>query len=155
MIQNHEIRRTATKDGPAHTHLVWYPRTPGAEILPNQAACSYEEACEISRKVLRGRHDLKDQDVRITLVSNNDANRLLLRRAVTVYLCKDLSIGKPVTIADLNRYGRNMAQLLEKEYPVRVTVKYGQSNRTECDDGQCLGRIESIERTNEWTNLLK
>jgi hypothetical protein len=49
--------------------LVHYPKTPGAEVLPQEAAFSRKEAEEIWSRVKRERSDLHAMDIRISTVS--------------------------------------------------------------------------------------
>lgn len=49
--------------------VVHYPATPGADLLPQEAAFSREEAEVIWSRVKCERPDLKAQDIRISTVS--------------------------------------------------------------------------------------
>jgi hypothetical protein len=75
MIDLRNIRRAATYDcrthtvTVAHTHIVLYPSTSGAECLPQFATTSLAEAREHAASVAADRPYLAHHDIEITTVA--------------------------------------------------------------------------------------
>lgn len=65
MLSEQEIKAAG------YTHLVNYPRTPGAnQSLPQYGAKSLVEARRIAAQMVRGRKDLRRRDAHISLAKN-------------------------------------------------------------------------------------